>query len=198
MAMPEPPTLINPFKVPGPGQDETFLAGWERAREYLEQRVGRIETALHRSFDGDADFRFVNVATIREPEVVHRILEDPEFPGRRMPFRGHPMLYRGVAEQGEPAAGGVVFINAFEVPAEGDEEFLDAWEAAGDFLRRQAGFHGRRLHQSLGPQAEFRFVNIGSWQSEDAFRRATGQPDFGSAVNIPFPAHPALYEVIRR
>ncbi|WP_373460288.1 hypothetical protein [Arthrobacter globiformis] len=35
-----------------------------------------------------------------------------------------------------------------------------------------------RLHRSLPPDAEFRFVNMAGWESVDSFRAATTQPEF--------------------
>src|SRR5881628_131525 len=47
--------LINAFEVPD-GEDEPFLAGWERAREALASERGYLGTRLHRSA-GPAAFR---------------------------------------------------------------------------------------------------------------------------------------------
>jgi heme-degrading monooxygenase HmoA len=88
----------------------------------------------------------------------------------------------------------VVLINAFEVPAGDDETFLRGWEHARDFLRTQPGFHSARLHRSLSPSADFRFVNVAVWASAAAFRAATSQPRFRDAA-MPYRFHAALYEV---
>lgn len=92
--------------------------------------------------------------------------------------------------------GAVVLINAFEVPAGEDETFLVHWERARDFLRSQAGYLSTRLHRSLSPAADFRFVNVALWESPQAFQAATEQPEFINA-SIPFPFHASLYEVVR-
>ena len=61
MAMPsEPLVLINAFEV-APDEDDEFIRGWERARDYLQTQPGYVDTALHRRVSPDADFRFVNV-----------------------------------------------------------------------------------------------------------------------------------------
>ena len=52
----------------------------------------------------------------------------------------------------------VVLINAFEVPAAQDEVFLAAWDRARAFLSTQQGYLSTRLHRSLSPSADFRFV----------------------------------------
>jgi len=88
----EPVTLINPFEVPA-GRDELFIGGWERAAEFLSTRDGYLDSALHRSLDPSADFRFVNVAHWRSREAFEAALRDPAFPGRRMPFASHAALY---------------------------------------------------------------------------------------------------------
>ena len=90
----------------------------------------------------------------------------------------------------------VVLINAFEVPEGADEAFLQAWERARAFLATQQGYISTRLHRSLSPSADFRFINVAVWQSPRAFQAATAQPGFANAA-IPFPFHPALYEVVR-
>jgi heme oxygenase (mycobilin-producing) len=53
-------TLINIFEVPAGDEDE-FIAAWEKTRDYLMTLPALIDTALHQSLH-DARFRFVNVA----------------------------------------------------------------------------------------------------------------------------------------
>ena len=91
----------------------------------------------------------------------------------------------------------VVLINAFEVPPGDDESFLAGWERSRDFLREQPGYGSTRLHRSLAPDADFRFVNVALWESPDAFRTATAQPEFRAAP-VPYPFHASLYEVVRQ
>ena len=90
----------------------------------------------------------------------------------------------------------VTLINPFEVPEGRDEEFLAAWDGARDFLKTQDGYLSTRLHRSLAPGADFRFVNVAQWASAEAFRAATARPEFRDQA-IPFPFHAALYEVVR-
>ena len=90
----------------------------------------------------------------------------------------------------------VVLINAFEVPDGNDEAFLEGWERARAFLATQPGYVSTRLHRSLSPSADFRFINIAVWQSAQAFQAATSQPGFRNAP-VPFPFHASLYEVVR-
>jgi heme oxygenase (mycobilin-producing) len=89
----------------------------------------------------------------------------------------------------------VVLINAFEVPEGQDEVFLQAWEQAREFLAGQDGYVSTRLHRSLSPAADFRFVNVAVWRSRQAFQAATAQPGFRNAP-VPFPFHASLYEIV--
>lgn len=95
---------------------------------------------------------------------------------------------------GDPA----ILINAFEVPSGADEAFIQGWERARDFLSRQPGFVSTALHQSLAPDADFRFVNIARWDSAEAFRAALAQPGFRELGRMPFPSHPTLYREVRQ
>jgi len=90
----------------------------------------------------------------------------------------------------------VILINAFEVPEGQDDEFLASWERSRDFLRKQPGYLTTRLHRSLAPDADFRYVNVARWESAAAFRAATAQPEF-RAQTPPYRFHAALYEVVR-
>jgi heme oxygenase (mycobilin-producing) len=90
----------------------------------------------------------------------------------------------------------VVLINAFEVPEEHDEAFLSGWELQREFLSAREGYRSTRLHRSLSPDADFRFVNVALWESEQAFRDATSQPEFTSAP-VPFRFHASLCQVVR-
>jgi heme-degrading monooxygenase HmoA len=93
-------------------------------------------------------------------------------------------------------AEAVVLINAFEVPEGEDDTFLQGWERAREFLSKQDGYLSTRLHRSLSPGADFRFVNVALWQSAQAFQAATSQPEFRAAP-VPFRFHASLYEVVR-
>ena len=197
----EPLILINAFEVP-PGADEEFLHTWERARDFLRTQPGYVSTALHQSIAPQADFRFVNVgqwASAAEFRAATGQLGAQGVVRRGHPYRPHPSLYEVVRED-EPAAtseSAVVLINPFEVPAGADEEFITSWEAARDYLRGQPRYLHTRLHRSILPDADFRFVNIAGWESAEAFRAAIGSPGFQQTGRPPYQAHPALYRVVR-
>jgi heme oxygenase (mycobilin-producing) len=195
-----PVVLINLFEVPAEA-DEGFIVAWERARDFLQAQDGYRSTALHRSLGGDAEFRFVNVAEWASPAAFQAATAHPDFPGRELSFAAHPALYQVVRED-RPLAedpGGVVLINAFEVPPDDDDAFLAKWEGTREFLHNQPGYLATRLHRSLSPEADFRFVNLGRYTSPQAFQAAIGQPGFRqAAAAIQHRAHPGLYEVVRR
>jgi heme oxygenase (mycobilin-producing) len=195
-----PVVLINLFEVPAAAEEE-FIAAWEAARDFLAAQDGYQSTALHHSLGPEAEFRFVNVAEWASPLAFQAATSQPDFPGQNMLFPAHPGLYENLREDQPPAEdpGGVVLINAFEVPPGADDAFLASWEASRVFLRDQPGYLATRLHRSLSPGADFRFVNIGRYASPQAFQAAIGQPGFReAAAAIQHRAHPGLYEVIRR
>jgi heme oxygenase (mycobilin-producing) len=192
--------LINLFEVPADA-DQGFIAAWERARDFLHAQEGYRSTELHQSIGPDAEFRFVNVAEWASPSAFQAATTRPDFPGREMPFLANPGLYQVVTEDRPPAEdpGGVVLINAFEVPPDANDAFLAAWEATRQFLRDQPGYLATRLHRSLSPDTRFRFVNIGRYESPQAFQAAVGQPGFReAAAAIQHRAHPSLYQIVRR
>jgi len=89
----------------------------------------------------------------------------------------------------------VVLINAFEVPSGADESFLAGWERAHDFLLSQPGYRSSQLHKSVELGADFRYVNVAVWESEDAFRTATSRPEFRE-LSTEYPLHSSVYEVV--
>jgi heme-degrading monooxygenase HmoA len=89
----------------------------------------------------------------------------------------------------------VVLINAFEVPTSEDQSFLAGWERAHDFLLGQPGYRSSQLHKSVELGADFRYVNVAVWDSEDAFRAATSRPEFRD-ISTDYPIHSSVYEVV--
>ena len=99
-----------------------------------------------------------------------------------------------MAEQGQ-----CTVIVAYEVAHEDCERFIDSWEKANAYLKEQPGFVSTTLHKAVSANPDFRFVNIGCWENEDAFRNATQTHEFRevSARLVPFNLHAAAYEVVR-
>jgi heme-degrading monooxygenase HmoA len=189
-------TLFNFFEVPEDA-DEQFVAGWERARDVIDARGGFRWTALHRSLQPQAQFRYVNVAEIRSVEAWQAAVMDPAFP-HDLPGTPHPGLYEPIREDPtREETESVILINPFEVADGADDEFLVGWERARDFLREQPGYLATRLHRNLHSPAKFRFVNQGAFATGEEFGRAISNLEFpGSAM--PYKAHPMLYKIVRR
>lgn len=180
--------LIALFEVP-PDADERFIAEWPRMRELLAQADAPV---LHRALRADVRFRFVGVARVDASPSGSEALRDGG-----LPFAAHASHYEILHEDGDPdGAGGAILINAFAVPPPADERFLDGWERARSVLATQRGYLGTRLHRSIAP-ADLRFVNIARWSSPLMFSRALATPEFQQGAGaMPFPSHPALYQVV--
>ena len=86
--------LINAFEVPEE-RDEQFLAHWEEARRFMERQPGYVSTALHRSLDPKARFRYVNVAEWESPQDFRAALGNSEFAAlrERTPVASYPSVY---------------------------------------------------------------------------------------------------------
>ncbi len=92
----------------------------------------------------------------------------------------------------------VVLINVFEVPAADAEQFIAAWEKTRDYLLRHPAHLDTALHQALGPDADFQFINIAHWRSAEEFTDAVSSPGFREAsADLLWRFHPALYRVAR-
>ena len=92
----------------------------------------------------------------------------------------------------------VASINVFEVPAADAEQFIAAWEKTRDYLLRYPSHLNTALHQALGPEADFQFINIAHWRSAEEFMEAVGSPGFQEAsAGLRWRFHPALYRVAR-
>jgi hypothetical protein len=162
-------TRIVAFEV-APADDEGFL------------RSHAAAGTLHRALRPDTAFRFVAIGPDARADT---------------PFAAHAAAYEVVHSDGVPeGTEGVILIDLFEVPDGEDEGFQAGWHDARAALAGQRGYLGTRLHRSSAA-ADFRFVGVARWSSPLAFSRAVGQPDWQAVTALPFPSHPALYQVIR-
>ncbi|MGZ4233024.1 MAG: antibiotic biosynthesis monooxygenase family protein [Solirubrobacteraceae bacterium] len=193
----KPLILINAFEVPA-GADEQFVAHWVRARDALSRKAGYVDTRLHRSLAPGARFRFVNIGRWASLQAFQEGTRDAGVSAKGFPFAAHPGLYEVIActERLTAPRASVTLINPFEVPAGEDNEFVAGWERANDHLSKRPGYLATSLHRCVGPDAEFRFVNVARWASAEAFTAAINDPAFHAAAHVPYPAHPALYTAI--
>ncbi|HWH34272.1 MAG TPA: antibiotic biosynthesis monooxygenase family protein [Acidimicrobiales bacterium] len=97
------------------------------------------------------------------------------------------------------AEGECIAIVAYEVLNEDKQRFLDSWEKANEHLKQQPGYVSSALHEAVSANPDFRFVNIGRWQSADDFRGATQSNGFREASGAleAFPIHASVYELVR-
>jgi heme-degrading monooxygenase HmoA len=92
----------------------------------------------------------------------------------------------------------VVLINSFEVQAGREDDFTAAWQATAEFMAKQPGYVSTRLHRALAGDAQYRFVNVAEWASEQDCRTAVSDPGFRQAARglAEFPGRPAFYDVV--
>ena len=86
--------LINPFEVPQGVSDDDFLAGWQRAADYLRTQPGFVNTRLHRAMSSDARFRFVNVAEWESPAAFQAAVTSEGFRQLTGGAMGNAALYQ--------------------------------------------------------------------------------------------------------
>ena len=193
----KPLILINAFEVP-PTADEQFVKHWTRARDALSTKAGYVDTRLHRSLVPTAPFRFVNVGRWASRQAFQAATREADISANGFPFPAHPGLYEVIAatERLTIPRTSVTLINVFEVPAGEDEQFIAGWQQANELLSSRPGYLSTTLHRSVGPDPDFRLVNVARWSSPDAFTAAIGDPQFRAAAQLPYTAHPALYTAI--
>ena len=93
----------------------------------------------------------------------------------------------------------IVLINPFEVPEGKEEEALQMWKRAADFLRQQPGFISTKLHKAIVSSARFHLVNVAEWETAEHFQAASKSAEFQSIVEgsmEAYPHYPSLYQVI--
>lgn len=93
--------LINAFRVP-PGQEEAALAAWRKARDFLKDQPGYLDTRLHRNLDHQGEFHFINIAHWRSATDFHAATARMRatLPDNRVPgVSAHPGLFRIMTEE---------------------------------------------------------------------------------------------------
>jgi heme-degrading monooxygenase HmoA len=100
----------------------------------------------------------------------------------------------------------VTLINAFSVPPDESELFLDRWKDAARTMLRiiagQPGFIRARLYRCTGVDTELSFINVSEWDSGTALDAASANPEWRAAVQrllddpgLHVTARPAVYQV---
>ncbi|MEV6771957.1 antibiotic biosynthesis monooxygenase family protein [Nocardia sp. NPDC051030] len=94
----------------------------------------------------------------------------------------------------------ITMINAFTVPLEESEEFLQLWKENAQIMAAQPGFVRARLHESLIDDAELRYVNVAAWESgvqlEEALARPEWQASAQKLLTLNVKARPSIYQGI--
>lgn len=72
------------------------------------------------------------------------------------------------ADTAEP----VTLINAFSVPVEESDRFLQRWTDNARVMAQQPGLIRARMFRSIVDDVELRFVNVAEWDSGHALDRA--------------------------
>jgi heme-degrading monooxygenase HmoA len=103
------------------------------------------------------------------------------------------------SEEAQGIVAVVTLVNCFDVPTGREDEFFAIWQEVNSYMRQKKGYLEHKLHRSLAPDAQFRFVNVARWASAEDFY-AEHDEAFRALVSGPvwsgFRAHPALYEVV--
>ena len=106
----------------------------------------------------------------------------------------------GAGAAAAAAAEPVTLMNSFLVPEGRDDAFLALWTETSHYFRRQPGFLSLRLHRSVTPGTEYRYINVARWESDTAYRAPHQTDEFRSLVTQEawreFPSSPVLYEVV--
>ena len=87
-------------------------------------------------------------------------------------------------------------IVSYRVKHEDVDNFLEAWEIANDFLKKQPGHVSNTLHRAVSANPPFRFVNVAKWKTIDNFRDATQASGYQEAAGrlSAYPVYAAAYE----
>ena len=88
--------LINAIEVPT-GEDESFMARWERAHDFLVSQPGYRSSQLHKSTEPGADFRYVNVAVWDSVDAFRAASSRPEFRDISTEYPLHSSVYEVVS-----------------------------------------------------------------------------------------------------
>ena len=90
-------------------------------------------------------------------------------------------------------------IVSYKVKEEDIETFLDSWDRANAFLKKQSGHVSSTLRGAVSANPPFRFVNVAKWKSAEAFRKATHSSGYQEASGglRAFPVRASVYDSVR-
>lgn len=91
----------------------------------------------------------------------------------------------------------VQLINPFVVPADKEEEFLEAWEKTTRIFSATPGFIETYLHKDVGVgDGTFQYINTCTWESADAWDSSQGSytPKEESIPGVEH--HPGIFEEV--
>lgn len=77
----------------------------------------------------------------------------------------------------------VTFINVFEIPEDEIDTFIATWKERSRFTTTAEGFISAELHRAIGPDTEFKLVNVTKWESVADFEAATNDPEFRAELD---------------
>jgi heme-degrading monooxygenase HmoA len=90
-------------------------------------------------------------------------------------------------------------IVSYKVRDEDAENFLNAWDRANDYLKKQGGHVSTTLHRAMSSNPPFRFVNVAKWKTVEDFRKATQSVGYKEAAGwlSAYPVKASVYDAIR-
>lgn len=91
----------------------------------------------------------------------------------------------------------VKLINPFVVPADKEEEFLQAWQETTEIFSANPGFIETHLHKNLGVgDGTFLYINVAIWESAEAWDSTHGsyKPREESIPGVEH--HPGIFEEV--
>lgn len=101
--------------------------------------------------------------------------------------------------KGEEMKTEVVVVNPIEVPEGCEIEALAIWDRYAEYFRKQPGYLGTTLHESLDPSAKFHFVNVARWKDAESFLQALHSEELkalGEGFPEEMPHYPSLYRIV--
>jgi len=90
-------------------------------------------------------------------------------------------------------------IVSYKVNAEDVDNFMNAWDRANSFLKKQSGHVSTSLHKAMSANPYFRFVNVAKWKTVEDFRKATQSTAYQEASGWleAYPVYASAYDTVR-